>query len=227
VVKDAVVDWRSLLLDSGYFIVNQWKQLLTYLGFCVAIGASFALLFSFSSLWEENASLEVLISVLRFLVSILLQCGLLVFIDTISQREGISPLRALIIAAPKLLTYVVAEFLAGFAVLIGLMMFILPGLFLYSRLILLDFLIVLGGENQPLAALRASFRQTAGNTKGLIVIVLLCILPVFIISWVGVVHQLRNPAFFIRLLWMVIGWMLIIFWTLIRYRCYLLLKEEV
>ncbi len=224
--KDSVVNWRSILLDSGYFISNQSRQLLSYLGFCFVIGASFSLLFSFSILWEVDPSLEVLIAILRFLVSILLQCGLLVFIDTISQQQRISPLRAVMTAAPKLLTYIVAEFLAGLTVLVGLMMFIVPGVFLYSRLLLADFLIVLGGENNPLAALRGSFRRTAGNTGGLIVVVLLCILPVFVISWLGVLHQLANPGLLVRLLWMLVSWMLIIFWTLVRYRCYLLLREE-
>lgn len=220
------MDWLAILLDSGYFIRNKWEPLLAYLSFCVVIGVLFSLAFAFSSLLADNSSLEGLVFVLRFLVSILLQCGLLVFIDAIGQQRRISPVRAVMIAAPKLFTYLVAKFLVSLAVLVGLIGLILPGLLVYARLLLVDFLIVLGGENRPLSALLQSFSRTAGNTMGLVMIILFCIFPIFLISWVGVIHQIQNPTFLVRLLWMLVGWMLIILWAVVRYRCYLLLKES-
>ena len=225
-MSESLGGWHNVLLDSVYFARAHLVSLAHYLSFSILLWilAWFAVA-SLMSL-EQGRSLLGFFSAANFLLITLLHCGLLVFIDALSNRRNLTPWQSVMIAAARLPAYIIAEILVGFSVAIGLIFLLVPGIYIYARLLLVDLFVVLAEKNRPLPAITFSLRGTRGNVKDLIILVLVCVFPILALSWVAVVHRMNYPGFVSEFFWAVMSWMMVIFWSLVRYRCYLLLKDK-
>lgn len=112
----------------------------------------------------------------------------------LSRSLGDCILLAIGVAPALLLTYV----LLVVAVYVGLLMLILPGIWLYVRLSLAAFVVTLEGHS-PLQALQASFERTSGSVQwhllgALVLLVLLMFSVIRIISGAALAQVGHHPA---------------------------------
>lgn len=90
----------------------------------------------------------------------------------------VKALRAVVVA---LIALLVSGFVAGFAILIGLMLFIIPGFYIYGRLFATKQTVLLEGAG-PLGAVGRSWSLTKGHVAHVLGTMALIIILIFVVS---------------------------------------------
>ena len=121
--------------------------------------------------------------------------GYLAILYLVFGRAGTSVAAAIAAAAALIPLYFLASLIAGIAVGVGLVLLILPGFYLYGRLVPLGPVMVAEGLRSPTEALRRSFELTRG--KGWAVFGLVLIVAVAGTVALGVINMVFGIIFVI------------------------------
>ena len=233
--SSARVKWLRVLQDSLLFTQARIQPLALYAAFSLLIWLAYWLgVFEilYSPLDQAGFSAPMpLINFLALFVGMVLasviQCGFLFFIDALSHDDPCRPWQAMGRIMPRLVHYICVQLLAGILVLLGLLLFIIPGLYVYAKLILSDYLVVLKEKKGLGQAISASWRTTRGAAFQIVILVLIglafAVLMIVALGMLMGVHGIPEPSFLQTLPSEIGSWLLVFFWAIIRYRFYLLL----
>jgi uncharacterized membrane protein len=158
--------WNTLKVNLKFFVV-----LMTIVGiasflpqlalFILPSGES-------SSWWPLYVLILAVLFILFIIINIMFQVGL-IKISIIFRNGGTPEIRDLYSSKPiVLLNYVIASFFYGLMVMVGLLLFIIPGIFLALKYQFYGYLITDRGMG-PVEAIRESGRLTDGAKKDLFV----------------------------------------------------------
>lgn len=185
--------WNTLKVNLKFFVV-----LMTIVGIASFLPqlASFILPFGESSSWWPLPVLIFAVLIIFFIIiNIMFQVGL-INISIIFRSGGTPQIRDLYSSKPiVLLNYVVASFFYGLMVMVGLLLFIIPGIFLALKYQFYGYLTTDRGMG-PIEALKESGRLTDGAKKDLFVfwlaffcgiLVIMMVLGLFIALPVGLI----------------------------------------
>jgi hypothetical protein len=103
--------------------------------------------------------------------------GMIAILILVFARQGTSVGGALTAAIVILPFYFVAGLIANFIVLAGLILFIVPGLYLFARLVPLGPVVVAENRRNPLTAIARAFEVTKGNGWAVLGLVILVAIP--------------------------------------------------
>lgn len=250
------LSWSQVLLDGISFGRKHWSQILTYAVLALAIWLVywFAFFSTFDLSFRQGDSLNSLtpLSAIFFIIGIALlialYAGSFLFIDGLNNQQPLRPWNAVIQVLPRLGHFIAILLLLEVSSWIGLLLLVLPGIYIYARLIISDYLVVLSEKKGPIEALAASWRATSGNVLSLFILVVIglvvsclllawwCAAPmidsyrsVFTGNWnllgESLTHMIalivENPVF------ATIYWALLFIWTVIRYQIYSQLRNRV
>ena len=212
--------WHEVLSDCFLFVRREFKQLFRYLIFCILFsGISLSVLYFVPSLEQS-----LLFFVGYLLMQILLLCGGLVFVNAVSEQRFLPPWKALATALPRLASFIGVSLLTGLLTSLGFILFIIPGIYLSARWMVADMCAVLA-EKGPMDAMALSKALTADNILQLAVLVIINIslfLSLILVSFSISLEQ----NLIVDVLGSILSWMIYLFWIIVRYRCYIILKSQ-
>ena len=230
--------WLRVLQDSFRFTVTGIRPLALYAAFSLFLWLAywFSIFEVFNIPIDQTSSpdyhplISFLIILIGMLLAFIVQCGFLFFIDALSHNNLCQPWDAMGRIMPRLIHYISVQILAGFLILLGLIAFIIPGLYIYARLMLSDYLVVLSEKKGLGQAISTSWRATQGITAQVIILMLMgavfAFLLIFSLGLLTEVYQTPEPSFLQTLPSEISSWILMFFWAIIRYRFYLLLRQQ-
>ena len=225
---------NKVLVDSFYFFRNNYLLFSRYIVSYVVCWYLLELSlnqFVLAGIADNNKfSIMLLVS---FIAGAVFQCGFIVLASEINKDNqgnqgnpdnNTSWYQALVKGTKYLPFYLLASILMNMAVSIGLVLLIIPGIYLYLRLALFDFFIILDGSD-PFTALQKSWATTASDVFLIFKSVFSVGLLIAVFFIVG--SLLKNSYSFpgIDLVLNLIVWGLGSFLILIRYRIYILLSN--
>ena len=228
---------NKVLVDSFYFFRNNYLLFSRYIVSYVVCWYLLELSlnqFVLAGIADNNKfSIMLLVS---FIAGAVFQCGFVVLASEINKdnqgnqgnagnaNNNVSWYQALVKGTKYLPFYLLASILMNMAVSIGLVLLIIPGIYLYLRLALFDFFIILDGSD-PFTALQKSWATTASDIFLIFKSVFSVGLLIAVFFVVG--SLLKNSYSFsgIDLALNLIVWSLSSFLILIRYRIYILLSN--
>jgi uncharacterized membrane protein len=141
---------------------------------------------------RDGPTLEMLMQHLRANWPLLLLVNLIGLIGNLAlfiltlDRDDPTVGGAIRAAALLLPVYFLTSFLSGLIIFVGLVLFIVPGLYLMARLAVAGPAIVAETLRNPVEALRRSFALTKGNGWAILVLLLVVILAYLVLSMAGV-----------------------------------------
>ena len=217
------IAFGAVLRDSAYFARANLPPLLFYLLIAV---------FGWVGVQDLGAYLLVALqplasygligyALLGLALAGLIQCGFILVLAALNKGDRLTAWAALLRALIYLPAYLLAYILMNLAVLAGLILFVFPGIYLYARFLLFDFFILLGGKD-PLQALGTSFSATK-TAVWTIIMATLVFSGTLIGLWVFNTFTEDLVPYF-KYLYAVLLWGLSFFFTIVRYRFFLLLN---
>lgn len=219
------IAFGSVLRASAYFARANFSPLLVYLAIVVVGWLAVQWLGDYIIAVLQSVAAYGLFAyaILGLALAGLFQCGFILLLAALNQQKSLAPGKALLRGLIYLPSYLLAYILMNLAVLCGLIFFVFPGIYVYARLLLFDFFILLGGKD-PLQALGASFSATRAAVWTLIVATL-----VFSGTLIGlwVLNTLSEDVVsFFKYAYTILLWGLSFFFTIVRYRFFLLLNTS-
>ena len=219
------ITFGTVLRDSAYFARANLPPLLIYLLIVVFgwLGVQELSKYLFVTL-QPLASYGLFgYAILGLVLAGLFQCGFILLLAARNNRDELTAWAALLRALLYLPAYLIAYFLMNLAVLAGLIFFVFPGIYLYARFLLFDFFILLGGKD-PLQALGASFGATRAAVWTIIVATLVfsgMLIGLWLVNTLSedLTSYFKYPYAFLL-------WGLSFFFTILRYRFFLLLNPD-
>jgi hypothetical protein len=115
--------------------------------------------------------------------------GMIAILILVFARQGTSVGGALAASIMLLPFYFIAGLIANFIVLAGLLLLLVPGLYLFGRLVVLGPVVVAENRRNPIDAIRRAFELTKGNGWAVLGLVVLVVVPG------AIVLQLVNIVF--------------------------------
>ncbi len=207
-----------VLTDSCRFIGFFSRPIVTYAVVAIAAEWLFHLLKSgitaqlFLGVW----------TIFGLLLSALLHCGFVVFLGSLNSGNKLSIVQAIGLGLNRLSSYLITYVITALATFIGLLMFVIPGVYILSRLLLYDFFILLE-KKRPLPAISGSLRTTRPARRlmlgGLLLFIFTSLLMLGVIEYAAA----DIPPQFSGYVYSPFFWILAMFFTVFRYRCFLLL----
>ena len=231
---------NKVLVDSFYFFRNNYllfsRYIISYVVCWYLLELSLNQFVLVGIADNNKFSIMLLVS---FIAGAVFQCGFIVLASEINKdnpgnqdnqgnannaNNNVSWYQALVKGTKYLPFYLLASILMNMAVSIGLVLLIIPGIYLYLRLALFDFFIILDGSD-PFTALQKSWATTASDVFLIFKSVFSVGLLIAVFFIVG--SLLKNSYSFpgIDLVLNLIVWGLGSFLILIRYRIYILLSN--
>ena len=190
--------------EAFYFFRKNLLKLLTYtfsIGIVVILLAQLLVPLFFSGVAAEDISPETIrpfAQLMNLLIKPVYTGGLITLIFSLAtvQSKGIfSCLLAGILRWPYML---IANVLTSLMIFVGLIAFLLPGIWLFSRLFLVPYLVMLKNQT-PFEAVYNSFQYTKGYTFTILTdvffLVIVFILGITILSLLQLLHPLALLLF--------------------------------
>ena len=180
--------------ESLYFFKKNILQLMAYallIAGIVMVLVQLLMPVFFSMEDLENLTPELIepfAQVLNLLVKPIFTAGLIALIFSLANNDKKSIYQSLYLGVIKWPYMLFANVMTSFLVFLGMMLFILPGIWLFSRLFLVPFLLVLQNQS-PLSAIINSYRLT--NDYVLTLLMDLSMLIVFMVSILLFIHLLH------------------------------------
>ena len=176
-----IFGWNTLKANLKFFVA-----LMTIVGIASFLPQLFSLILPSgegSSWWPLSLSIFAVLIILSIIINIMFQVGLINI--SIIFRNGETPqIRDLYSSTPiVLVNYLVATFFYGLMVAVGLLLLIVPGVFLALKYQFYGYLITDRGMG-PFDALKESGRLTDGAKKDLLVFWLTLLCGIFVIMLV-------------------------------------------
>ncbi|MFK5985553.1 MAG: hypothetical protein QM479_09020 [Pseudomonadota bacterium] len=149
----------QILMDVFFFYRKNMTQLLTYIipvSFVITV-MSFLIANNFA-VSDDVEKIKILV-VVNFILNPVYLAGLIYLLSSLSNDRSISPLKCLGLGIYKWFALFMVSVFYGLLSGIGFFMFVLPGIWIFMRLILAPFLVALNGRS-PIEAISESFRLT-------------------------------------------------------------------
>lgn len=213
----------SILSDVFYFYKNNYSKLLAYIIPVSLLVSVISLLIANSfPITDDLQRIKVLVAV-NFIFNPLYLAGLIYLLSALSNNKSISITQCLGLAMTQWFVVFSVSFLYGLLTGIGLFLFVVPGIWIFMRLILSPFLVVLN-KVSPADAISESFSLTKNefwNISGTTIL----IFSLIILIQQGIISALPDTTV-VTILISVLG---DIFWsvlTILWFRYYDLLKNN-
>jgi len=181
---------EAILAVAGVFVFLPTILMAQFVGEPVLSGGedADALIAAFSEHFNENAAAIIL-------SNLLISFGGLVMYFTFAPSRSASLADDMSAAIKIFLFYLIASLLSGFATLAGLMLFILPGLYIAARLVLMPVYFADTSERSPIEVLKRSWEATKDNGFSILFFILMisivCLITIGVLQAViGVVTGL-------------------------------------
>ncbi len=156
----------TTLREAIYFSRNQFQPLLM-IALVYALPSYLVELGLQMREGEPDKLVLALINGLFMCLSVIQFGAAIFYIDRLSQGTPIAVSKSIVLAVERLGVLLILNFLMGIAVLGGLLLMVLPGLFLAYKLLFAEFFMLLRPQD-PLTALKTSYRATTGFASELL-----------------------------------------------------------
>jgi len=213
--------------QAFYFFQKNILQLLVYTFIIALVGIVLAQLLVplfFGGMSAEQISIETIkpfAQLLNLLVKPVYTGGLIALIYSLATKQGRSIINCLFAGIVRWPYMLIVNVITSMAIFAGLMLFILPGIWLFSRLFLVPYLVMLNNQT-PLSAIVNSYNYTKAYSLTLLTDMAFLVMLFISVFFVLGLLQLLYP--FLILLF------LLLFQTLahvVYYRHYEILMEIV
>ena len=209
-----------MILEGFKFSINFLKDNFNKLISIVSIPIVFELILnSFSSISEiEGDSITFyLVTTAALLIQTWAQCMLIIFVSNKTSTRSLSDLY--IYTLYKLPLVIMWSLFVGLAATLGILLFILPGIYIGLRYAFYIYEIILSSKKSTLA-MKDSFTMTEGKVMQIFLYILPLMITVMLLSIV--IYSLSN-FFIIEILY---NYLIIIFATLYSYYLYTQIKSS-
>lgn len=213
--------------QAFYFFRKNILKLLTYtfsIGIVVVLLAQLLVPLFFSGMSAEEISPETIkpfAQLMNLLIKPVYTGGLIILIYSLATGQGKGVVNCLLAGIMRWPYMLIANVVTSLVIFVGLIAFLIPGIWLFSRLFLVPYLVMLKSQT-PFEAIINSFQYTKGYTLTILTDVAFLVI-VFILGLVILnVFQLLHP--------LVILLFLLLFQTMayvVYYRHYEILLDKV
>lgn len=216
VVRESSIFFRNHVVLIGKFLI-----VFVIIFNLLEIGLS---RFALAEASEENVALVMLL--LSLLMGAIYQCSFIVMLSRINagtRMNDLAMLSSVVEAMKFVVLYLFVSILVNIFIFIGLIFLILPGVYIYARLALFDFAIIINSDG-PSTAIDRSWRLT--KTKP--ISIMAAVLPIMLVmlGFMLVANYFKADNIVAQIVVNIIFWGLGSFLILIRYRFYVLLSQE-
>ena len=222
----------SIMMISE-FIINYMLELnfaRAALGFVPMFAIKFIAVFSFEGQMLSLATYELIHLALKLIIFPYLSVGLFILVANLSKGKSMTMVEILRAAAPVWKYYLLLSIAMLLFIVLGLAILIIPGIWLFIRLILAQPILIFEGK-VPVDAMALSFRRTSAVMSKLIFLIMPLIILVAI--GYGYIYSLAGfrieqnvplpPPYFetsILLLMNLVVYVLWVFSIIMQYRLY-------
>jgi len=205
------------------------KNLLKVSGFTFAIGIIVILLAQllipvfFNGMDAEKISPETIkpfAQLMNLLIKPVYTGGLIILIYSLANEQGKSIGHCLLAGIIRWPYMLIANVMTSLLIFVGMMLFILPGIWLFSRLFLVPYLIMLNRQT-PFEALLNSYQMTRGYSLTILLDVVLIVVILIAILLLLAILQVLHPLLMLFILLLVQSMAYIVY-----YRHYEILMAE-
>lgn len=221
------------IMMIGEFIINYTLELnfaRSALGFVPMFAIKFIAAFSFETQHSNMASYELLHLALKLIIFPYLSIGLFILVANLSKGKSMTMVEILREAAPVWKYYLLLSIAMMLFIVIGLAILIIPGIWLFIRLILAQPILIFEGK-VPVDAMVLSFRRTSVVMSKLIFLIVPILILVAIVY--GYIYSLAGfrieqniplpPPYFetpVLLLMNLVVYLLWVFAIIMQFRLY-------
>jgi hypothetical protein len=213
----------SILSDVFFFYKQNYRQLLAFIIPVSLLVTIISLLIANSFPTTDELERVKILVIINFVFNPIYLAGLIYLLSALSNNKSISMAQCLGLGITQWFVVFSVSFFYGLLTGIGLFLFVIPGIWVFMRLILAPFLVVLN-KASPLNAIAESYKLTGSefwNITGTTVLVFL----VIILIQQSIISVLPDSVL-VTIIVSVIG---DIFWsvlTILWFRFYDLLKNN-
>lgn len=118
------------------------------------------------------------------LIGLITGFGALVMQIVVLDRQSPTVGEAMRIAGGVIPVYFIANILSGFAIMLGALLFLLPGIYIFVKFVLAAPVVAMERQKSPFAVLGRSWRLTKGNGLNIFIFVVVILLTASILTWV-------------------------------------------
>ncbi|WP_137887412.1 YciC family protein [Pseudomonas sp. 2FE] len=151
--------------------------------------------------------------------------ALILFLD--ARSRGLQPRTADLLAMALRLwpSFAVLAALSTLLIMLGVSLFVLPGLWVMIKLAFAEYLLVLRGLT-PLAALRESFQLTTGHFWRILLCILSVMLPLWLLDWLSFPTTDQQPDALLSFVLDCTNGFLQLFASVVLFRLFMLVSQK-
>ncbi|RJG12079.1 hypothetical protein D3879_01770 [Pseudomonas cavernicola] len=211
-----------ILRDSWYFFT---RNLAAIALLCLPLIALEGLAQQAVGAWSGSEASPVYGLVVGLLFYPLYTGALILFLD--ARSRGLQPRTADLLAMALRLwpSFAVLAALSTLLIMLGVSLFVLPGLWVMIKLAFAEYLLVLRGLS-PLAALRASFQMTTGHFLRILLCILCVMLPLWLLDWLAFSTEDQQPDALLSFVLDCTNGFLQLFASVVLFRLFMLVSHE-
>lgn len=211
-----------ILRDSWYFFT---RNLAAIALLCLPLIALEGLAQQAVGAWSGSEASPVYGLVVGLLFYPLYTGALILFLD--ARSRGLQPRTADLLAMALRLwpSFAVLAALSTLLIMLGVSLFVLPGLWVMIKLAFAEYLLVLRGLS-PLAALRESFQMTTGHFLRILLCILCVMLPLWLLDWLAFSTEDQQPDALLSFVLDCTNGFLQLFASVVLFRLFMLVSHE-
>ncbi|WP_137818285.1 YciC family protein [Pseudomonas sp. 2FG] len=175
--------------------------------------------------WSGSAASPAYGLLVGLLFYPLYTAALILFLD--ARSRGLQPRTADLLAMALRLwpSFAVLAALSTLLVMLGVSLFVLPGLWVMIKLAFAEYLLVLRGLT-PLAALRESFQLTTGHFWRILLCLLSVMLPLWLLDWLSFPTADQQPDALLSFVLDCTNGFLQLFASVVLFRLFMLVSQK-
>jgi hypothetical protein len=184
--------------EAFYFFRSNLIKLLLYtfaIGLLVLLIAQLLIPVFFDGVGADEINQETIrpfAQLMNLVVQPIYTGGLIVLIYSLAKEQGKSILNSLYAGILRWPYMLLANVITSFIIFAGFLLFVLPGIWLFSRLFLVPYLVILNNKT-PFEAIIESFKLTNGYSLTILIDIFILVM-LFIVGFVIInLVQLANP----------------------------------
>ncbi len=184
--------------EAFYFFRINLLKLLAYtfsIGILVILLAQILVPFFFGGMAAEEISPETIrpfAQIMNLLIQPIYTGGLIALIFSLATEQGRGILNCLLAGIKRWPYMLLANVITTFLIFCGFVLFVLPGIWLFTRLFLVPYLVMLKNQT-PFEAIANSYRYTKGYSMTILIDIVLLIIISFVFLLILSFLQLAHP----------------------------------
>ena len=184
--------------EAFYFFRINLLKLLAYtfsIGILVILFAQILVPLFFGGMTTEEISPETIrpfAQLMNLVIQPIYTGGLIALIFSLATEQGRSILNCLLAGIKRWPYMLLANVITTFLIFCGFVLFVLPGIWLFTRLFLVPYLVMLKNQT-PFEAIANSYRYTKGYSMTILTDIVLLIIIAFIFLLILSFLQLAHP----------------------------------